>query len=81
MTTYNSKSRQADVNPEIDELDRLINAFAVSGNDETAGELEEIKSAVQDLFDDLREVVDKDAVQKAKNLIAEQVSKFFEKSE
>jgi|LauGreDrversion4_2_1035121.scaffolds.fasta_scaffold1493822_1 hypothetical protein len=81
MTTYNSNAKPSEIKPQIVEIDKLINALDMSGNEEMANQLVEIKPAIEELIEDLSQLVDRGAQEKAQKLIAEQIAEFSKLSE
>jgi hypothetical protein len=82
MTSLNSKATSSEIRKiKNDELERLIAALRATGQDERAEDLEEIKSTIDDLIEDLYSLVDTKSENIIGKLFSSRISKLNEPSE
>jgi hypothetical protein len=82
MTSLNSKATSSEIKKiKNDELERLIAVLRATGQDERAEELEEIKSTIDDLIEDLYSLVDTKSENIIGKLFSSRISKLNEPSE
>lgn len=59
MTSFNSKATPSELRQtKINELDRIIEVLKVTGQDDKASEIEEIKPVIDEIIKDLYDLVD-----------------------
>jgi hypothetical protein len=82
MTSLNSKATSSEIRKiKNDELERLIAALRATGQEERAEDLEEVKSTIDDLIEDLYSLVDPKSENIIEKLFSSRISKLNEPSE
>ena len=81
MTTFGKNAKNTGIRSKLDELDMFINAATVSGDKESAEKMTELRKELSDFFDDLKDIVDKDAEKNLMATLDKEAKKFLENNE
>lgn len=81
MTTFGKNAKNPAMRTRLDELDVMINAAIVSGDDKSEKELTELRKDLSDFFDSLEEIFDNSAEERLKKILDKETKKFLENTE